>query len=451
MPADPLAHPAGALREAARPPRAPVEAERVLARARALRRRRAGWTAAAAVLVAAVASLALLAPTDLVRFADGGDGASVEATLTGEEPPPEALADGSPPPAVPGAVAARFPGPVVGTRRDDALAGRPPEPCGSTPLAAAQDEVAARAGRRLDALARAARPVATHVGPGVATTLAVGSSAAAPGYTGLHAAVCIARHDGEGWRSEGLGVDHLYDRWTATTHVDDDRLPAPHAQVTAFEVPAGAAWAVQEQPGWWLAYDVGGDDWMLAHTVARGGEAAFPGARVVFVDGGGAVLADRSTGPFAIPADAPMFRPQTADASLEVGRASQVRARLAGRAPLAVCAEEHGACVWLVSDGDGLAALSAAGPHPLDVPPLGTVAYCPAEDTFQGSTTGSVFDRAGRLLDGPAPSGLHRYEVVEDGGTVLVDLRAFAFGPERDERDARPDAPRCDALREAAR
>jgi hypothetical protein len=164
----------------------------------------------------------------------------------------------------------------------------------------------------------------------------------------------------------------------------------------------------------------------------------------VFVDPLGRVLADRRTDGGAIPRDAPLFTPQRAGAPITVGRASQVRARLgAGGDPLPVCAADRGVCVWLVDlDGD-LVALSAAGPHPLDVMPLGTVGYCPAGGTFQGTSTGSVFDRRGRLLDGASPSGLHRYDVVEEGGQVLVDLDSFVFGPDVEERLADPGAARC--------
>lgn len=80
--------------------------------------------------------------------------------------------------------------------------------------------------------------------------------------------------------------------------------------------------------------------------------------------------------------------------------------------------------VWVVHDADGeVRVLRARDAVEEEVPTqVWAVNYCPASGTFE-SYWGSRFDRTGRLLGGPADSGLGVYEVeVRDDEVVVGDL-----------------------------
>jgi hypothetical protein len=440
-----------ALRAAAPEPRAPVDPHAVVARGRRLARRRTALQAAAVLLLvvpAVAAAVALTRPS--VDLAEGGG--PVPASLDATSEPPGSLVGGVAPPEVPAVVRARFDQPVVGTQR---LTSLPPELADCDRAVPPTDAEAARG--RWQRLLDAAGPVDGHRGPRAVTSLRTGAASAPPGYPDAYAGVCIGQRTAAGdWTAPGAGLTHLYDRWTgiASPLLAQGDSITEVAWATALAVPEGAAWAVQEHPGWWLAYEVDGASWLLVQswedtfdvldtTVLDPGlahaSAAFPGARVVFLDGDAAVLADERVGTDAIRDDAPFLASQAVGARIRFDEAA-LRADLAD-GPVPACAEEVTVCVWMV-DADGeLLALSAASPLPADVPPLGAVGWCPGEGVFAGVTARTRWFAAdGSWQVGSAPSSMHRYEVEVGDGEVVVDLSRFSFGAEHP-ADAEPKGP----------
>lgn len=82
--------------------------------------------------------------------------------------------------------------------------------------------------------------------------------------------------------------------------------------------------------------------------------------------------------------------------------------------------------VFLVH-GDPPIALKAVSTH------LGTepVAYCPSASTFHELSHGSIWDRLGRYMDGPAPRGLDRVAVRVRSESIEINVSAETRGPER--------------------
>jgi hypothetical protein len=456
MPADPAADGLddlrGALRTAAPGPAGPVDPHAVLARSVALARRRTAGRALLVLLVLLPLAgvVAALTRSGQVDLAEGGG--SIPATLAATEEPPAVLADGSAPAEVPAAIRARFDAPVVGTRRADAA---PPGLSDACAAPAGPLAVGPGAGR-LPRLADATGPALVHLGPEVASLLRTGVAAAPPGYPDAYSLTCIARPDPAGrLATEGAALQHLYAGWTGYDPPTDGAAAegAPAVWVSAIAVPPGAAYAVQEQPGWWLAYDVTGAAWMLAQStraIPDGSaieDVGFPGGRIVFLAADGTELGEERLGREAIRADAPFLASQATAARIRLGAEAVLRAELAD-GPVPACAEERTACVWVVDVDGELLALSAAGPRPSAVPPFGEVGWCAAEGRFAESTSSVRYGPDGS--PGPlAPIGLNRYAVVVTDGEVTVDLAQFSFGPQRDPADASDSAappPPCAEL-----
>lgn len=75
--------------------------------------------------------------------------------------------------------------------------------------------------------------------------------------------------------------------------------------------------------------------------------------------------------------------------------------------------------IWLLRDGDGWLALANITGHPKGC----TVVWNPSADKFTEPCLGSVFERSGKVIAGPAPQGLDAYSVtVQPHGWVEVDL-----------------------------
>jgi hypothetical protein len=423
----------GALKAAAPPPRRPVDPAAVLQRGRVLRRRRTAARAALSlVLVLPLAGvLVSLARTPAIELAEGGG--SIPATLPATEEPPVALVDGSAPPDLPSAVRARFDQPVVGTARLAALPEGLTADCTAPPAGSAGSP-----GLRQQRLIEVAGAPVVHVGPAMVASLQVGEAPAPPPFPDRYAVTCVGAPDATsasgGLVGHGPALTHLYAGWTGLDA--GETAPATLRWISAVEVPDGAAWAVQEQHGWWLAYDVDAAPWLLVQTAeavpdgAGPAEVGFPGARVVFLDAGGRTMAEERIGTDAIRADAPFLRSQATGARIRMGEEGALRAALVD-GPVPVCADERAVCVWVSLDGAEIVALSAASPLPAEVPPFGFVGWCPSEGVFAESSAGSRFARDGTWARGPAPTDLHRYGVVVEDGEVTIDLGRFSFGDDR--------------------
>lgn len=109
-----------------------------------------------------------------------------------------------------------------------------------------------------------------------------------------------------------------------------------------------------------------------------------------------------------------------------LGPVEDVRAAVSER-PRRVCYDGALPCAWLtVADGQ-LLALNTSGPLPDEFGRLG-VAWCPTSGGFGASSTGSRFDAAGRVVRGPAPRGLDRYELAVSRGLLVIDFFSLRTG-----------------------
>jgi Rieske Fe-S protein len=94
--------------------------------------------------------------------------------------------------------------------------------------------------------------------------------------------------------------------------------------------------------------------------------------------------------------------------------------------------------IFVVHDARaGLLALYAADPHlgcrvglAADLAAEPGVAR-PANVVFVNPCHGEQYDVLGRYLAGPAPRGLDRFGITVEGASVVVDIGAFAYGPDR--------------------
>lgn len=109
-----------------------------------------------------------------------------------------------------------------------------------------------------------------------------------------------------------------------------------------------------------------------------------------------------------------------------LGDLSAVSAAVAER-PHRVCWRSGSPCAWLTVVDGRLLALSTSGPLPEERGRQG-VGWCPSSGRFASNASGSVYDAAGVLVDGPAPRGLDRYALLVDGDRVAVDFSSLQTG-----------------------
>ncbi len=130
-----------------------------------------------------------------------------------------------------------------------------------------------------------------------------------------------------------------------------------------------------------------------------------------------------------------------------VGDEGAVRAAVAER-PLRVCLGGRQPCAWLTVADGRLLALNTSGPLREEYGRNG-VQWCPTSGHFGANNTGSRFDQAGRVVDGPAPRSMDRFHVrVDDAGRVVVDFAALTTGLQahRVTETTPPVGPHCDPI-----
>lgn len=73
------------------------------------------------------------------------------------------------------------------------------------------------------------------------------------------------------------------------------------------------------------------------------------------------------------------------------------------------------------------------------------VDYCESSGRFECPCHGSVFDLAGEYIEGPAPRGMDRYAMTQDGRNLVVDTGELTQGPDRGVHDFLTPAkgPKC--------
>ena len=120
-----------------------------------------------------------------------------------------------------------------------------------------------------------------------------------------------------------------------------------------------------------------------------------------------------------------------------LGRESAVTEAVRER-PKRVCLNDNNPCAWVTLVDDRLMALNTSGPLPQEYGPDG-VRWCPSSGWFGANATGSRFDQAGRLVQGPAPRGLDRYTLNTRAGEVVIDFTKLTTGLQADQvRDVTP-------------
>jgi Rieske Fe-S protein len=96
--------------------------------------------------------------------------------------------------------------------------------------------------------------------------------------------------------------------------------------------------------------------------------------------------------------------------------------------------------LYVVNASDQLFALNQKCPH------LGCrVPFCESSGRFECGCHGSVYDLAGEWVTGPAPRGMDRFEVTQDGDYLVVDTGKTITGPPHGEKKflTPPKGPSC--------
>ena len=73
------------------------------------------------------------------------------------------------------------------------------------------------------------------------------------------------------------------------------------------------------------------------------------------------------------------------------------------------------------------------------------VPFCATSQWFECPCHGSKYNRAGEWRDGPAPTGLDRFAVRVENGSVAVDTSQIVKGPPRgiESLGQGPEGPHC--------
>ena len=105
---------------------------------------------------------------------------------------------------------------------------------------------------------------------------------------------------------------------------------------------------------------------------------------------------------------------------------------------------EHDAVVYVaqarafVVDASAPLALYARSPHKGK-----PITHCESSGWFVDRSHGSMFDRLGRYVLGPAPRGLDRFEVQVVDGEIWIDSTTLLIGPPRGEPTEERSGPFC--------
>jgi hypothetical protein len=113
---------------------------------------------------------------------------------------------------------------------------------------------------------------------------------------------------------------------------------------------------------------------------------------------------------------------------VRLGHVDVVRAAVAER-PRRVCIREGASpCAWVTDVGGELVAFDTNGVLPVEYGRLG-VGWCPSSGGFGANATGSRWDAAGNVVEGPAPRGLDRFDVIVNReGIATLDFSRITAG-----------------------
>ncbi|MGH8886891.1 MAG: hypothetical protein ACRDYX_17330 [Egibacteraceae bacterium] len=113
---------------------------------------------------------------------------------------------------------------------------------------------------------------------------------------------------------------------------------------------------------------------------------------------------------------------------LALGDDSAVRAAVADR-PRRVCFNHNNPCAWIALVNGRLYAFNTNGPLPQEFGRQG-VGWCPSSGGYGANATGSRWDAAGNVVQGPARRGLDRFTlIVRRDGTLEIEFASLSAGP----------------------
>lgn len=129
-----------------------------------------------------------------------------------------------------------------------------------------------------------------------------------------------------------------------------------------------------------------------------------------------------------------------------VGEEAAVRAAVIDR-PRRVCLNDQNPCAWLTLFDDRLLAFNTSGPIRDEYGRMG-VSWCASSGYFGANSTGSRYDPAGRVVRGPAPRGMDRFDLRVRDGRVLIDFRSLTTGLQAHRVDevVPPAGQHCDEI-----
>jgi len=152
----------------------------------------------------------------------------------------------------------------------------------------------------------------------------------------------------------------------------------------------------------------------------------------VFIAGVVAVVAVFSSG----------LRPGTS--RVRLGDIDEIRAAVADR-PRRVCLNHRNPCAWIALVNGRLYAFNTNGPLPQEFGRQG-VGWCPSSGGYGANATGSRWDAAGNVVEGPAPRGLDRFAlIIRPDEMVEVEFASLSAGlPDWQVRErVPPTGPGC--------
>ncbi|MEE8599660.1 hypothetical protein [Euzebya tangerina] len=110
-----------------------------------------------------------------------------------------------------------------------------------------------------------------------------------------------------------------------------------------------------------------------------------------------------------------------------VGQVDDVRAAVEDR-PRRVCFNDANPCAWLTIARGELVAFNTNGPLAEEYGRQG-VSWCSTSGWFGANSTGSRWDQDGRIVEGPAPRSLDRFNTsVDADGNLVIDFAALTAG-----------------------
>lgn len=119
------------------------------------------------------------------------------------------------------------------------------------------------------------------------------------------------------------------------------------------------------------------------------------------------------------------LRPSTS--RLQLGDARAVRAAVADR-PRRVCLNHNNPCAWITLVNGQLYAFNTNGPLPQEFGRQG-VGWCPSSGGYGANATGSRWDAAGNVVEGPARRGLDRFALIlRRDGILEIEFASLSVG-----------------------